>query len=65
MNKEFANFADVLESARKRLRQADEELNTLIGTRTNAINRKLRDVTVLDNAVEAREILEIETANEL
>ena len=63
--KEFANFADVLESARKRLRQADEELNTLIGTRTNAINRKLRDVTVLDNAVEAREILEIETANEL
>ena len=65
MNTEFANFADVLESARKRLRQADEELNTLIGTRTNAINRKLRDVTVLDNAVEAREILEIETANEL
>ena len=63
--KEFANFADVLESARKRLRQADEELNTLIGTRTNAINRKLRDVTVLDNAVEAREILEIETADEL
>ena len=58
--KEFANFAKVLESARERLRQADDDLNKLIGTRTNAINRKLRDVTVLDDMVEAKEILEID-----
>jgi DNA recombination protein RmuC len=44
---EFEKFETVLNNARKRMRQADDDLEKLIGTRTNAINRKLRGVTVL------------------
>ncbi len=43
---EFANFENVLESARNRLRMADKDLETLIGTRTNAINRTLKNVGI-------------------
>lgn len=48
VKKEFVNFADVLTKARDRIRQADQELEKLETTRTNAINRKLRDVMLLD-----------------
>ncbi|HWQ50723.1 MAG TPA: DNA recombination protein RmuC [Terriglobales bacterium] len=41
---EFDNFYKVLESARSRLRQADDDLDKLVGTRTRAINRELRRV---------------------
>lgn len=44
---EFGNFERVLENARKRIGQADADLDKLIGTRTKAINRKLRDVSSL------------------
>lgn len=43
---EFANFENVLETARNRLRMADKDLETLIGTRTNAINRTLKNVGI-------------------
>ncbi len=43
---EFSNFETVLESARNRLRMADKDLETLIGTRTNAINRTLKNVGI-------------------
>ena len=43
---EFANFETVLESARNRLRMADKDLENLIGTRTNAINRTLKNVGI-------------------
>ena len=46
--KEFANFEKVLLAARNRLRQADEELDRLIGTRTRAINRQLKEVAEPD-----------------
>lgn len=46
--KEFENFEKGLNDTRNRLRQADEELEKLIGTRTNAINRKLKNITVTD-----------------
>lgn len=49
VKKEFANFDNVLSKARDRIRQTDEELDKLIGTRTKAINRKLRDVMLLDD----------------
>jgi DNA recombination protein RmuC len=45
--KEFSAFEDVLNKTRERLRQADDELDKLIGTRTRAINRRLKDVAVL------------------
>ena len=48
VKKEFANFADVLDKARDKIRLADQELEKLETTRTNAINRKLRDVMILD-----------------
>lgn len=45
---EFDKFADVLEKSQTHLRQTQQDLDALIGTRTNAILRKLRDVQVLD-----------------
>lgn len=44
---EFANFGSVLDSARKKLDQANKDLDTLVGTRTRAIQRKLQTVTAL------------------
>lgn len=58
--KEFANFEKVLDSARNRLKQADDELEKLIGTRTRAINRKLSTVSALDSPEEAEKLLGIE-----
>lgn len=45
---EFSTFGKTLEQTRLRLRQADEELDKLVGTRTRAIERKLRSVEALD-----------------
>jgi len=53
--KEFGNFETVLNNTRNRLRQADEELDKLIGTRTRAINRKLQNVSSLDTEVSSIE----------
>ena len=47
---EFANFSGVLDSTRKRLRQADEDLDKLGGARTRAIENKLRSVEALSHA---------------
>lgn len=47
--KEFSNFEAVLEKVRNKLRLADDELDKLIGTRTKAINRELKNVTLPDN----------------
>ena len=45
---EFEKFGDVLESSQHKLRQVNDELDTLIGTRTRAITRKLKDVERLE-----------------
>ncbi|MDO4835474.1 MAG: DNA recombination protein RmuC [Clostridia bacterium] len=45
---EFEKFGEVLERSQQRLQQVNTELDTLIGTRTRAINRKLKDVERLD-----------------
>lgn len=57
---EFATFSKVLKATRDRLRQADDELEKLIGTRTNQINRKLKSVSVLENSEEAAKLLDDE-----
>ncbi|MDR3224874.1 MAG: DNA recombination protein RmuC, partial [Clostridiales Family XIII bacterium] len=54
---EFEKFGGVLEKARTKLQQADTELDSLIGTRTNAINRKLRNVTALKEPDETEKAL--------
>ncbi|MEG1560246.1 MAG: DNA recombination protein RmuC [Clostridia bacterium] len=41
---EFASFASVLENTQKRLTQANDELDKLVGVRTRQIQRKLKDV---------------------
>lgn len=45
---EFEKFGEVLERSQQRLQQVNTELDTLIGTRTRAITRKLKDVERLD-----------------
>ncbi|MCL1863692.1 MAG: DNA recombination protein RmuC [Defluviitaleaceae bacterium] len=44
VKKEFEKFEDVLQKAHQRITQAGSELENLRGTRTNAINRSLREV---------------------
>ncbi len=44
---EFTKFEDVLKMAQKRLEQANNELDQLVGTRTRVIQRKLKDVQSL------------------
>ena len=41
---EFDKFAKVLENTQTRLAQANKELDTLVGVRTRAIQRKLSQV---------------------
>lgn len=47
---EFGKFEDVLIKMQRHLEQTSGDLNTLIGTRTRAIQRKLRGVQELDSA---------------
>jgi len=44
---EFKNFETVLQKAQEKIRQADLEIDKLVGTRTKQIQRKLRDVEEL------------------
>jgi len=45
---EFGKFNDALAKAQERINQAGSELDKLITTRTNAMNRKLRSVDKLE-----------------
>ena len=45
---EFNTFAEVLKKAQDKIKQADSEIENLVGTRTRQIQRKLKDVTELD-----------------
>ena len=58
---EFEKFDKGLAKLQERLRQSDRELDDLIGTRTRAINRKLRSVQSLDEA-SAATLLELDAA---
>ena len=48
--KEFESFENVLDAVRKRLRQADDDLDKLVVVLSSAINRRLLSVEVLDEA---------------
>ena len=54
---EFNIFENVFKSAKKRIEQLDEDMDKLIGTRTRAIQRKLRNVQSMD-AIESKQIIE-------
>lgn len=57
---EFDKFSEGLRRMQQHLRQTDEDLDKLIGTRTRAINRKLRQVQQLEEP-QAAALLELET----
>lgn len=56
---EFDKFADILALTQQRIDQANRELDKLVGVRTRAIQRKLRNVEKLDVA-SAQDIIETE-----
>ncbi|WP_041140105.1 DNA recombination protein RmuC [Beduini massiliensis] len=56
---EFDKFADILSLTQQRIDQANRELDKLVGVRTRAIQRKLRNVEKLDTAL-AQDIIETE-----
>ena len=56
---EFDTFEKAFSQAKKRIKQLDDDMDKLIGTRTRAIQRKLRDVQTLDTD-KSEEILGIE-----
>ncbi len=47
---EFGKFEDVLKKAQQQLNQASNNIDTLVGTRTRTIQRKLREVEELPNS---------------
>lgn len=47
--KEFENFGDALSKTKKHLGQIDKDLDDLIGTRTNAINKALSNIIIDDS----------------
>ena len=62
---EFLKFGDVLSKTQDRMRQASEELDKLVGTRTNMINRKLRDVSEFSSMEKNEKIIEKSVDNTL
>lgn len=57
VKKEFGKFGDVLEKAQKKITEANQELDALVGTRTRMMLSKLRKVETLPEAG-ATELLE-------
>jgi DNA recombination protein RmuC len=53
---EFETFEDVLNNTQRHLKQVDDDLEKLIGVRTRQINRRLRDVEVLDAPADTQEL---------
>lgn len=56
---EFENFAGVLAKAQKKVNEASNELDKLVGVRTRQIQKHLKNIETLDSTI-ANEILEIE-----
>ena len=56
---EFEKFADTLQKTQKKVGEASNELDKLVGTRTRMIQSKLKDIETLDNE-ESKVVLGIE-----
>ena len=50
---EFGKFGDVLVKAQKKIQEASSEIDTLVTTRTNSINRQLRNVQEMPGELKA------------
>lgn len=60
---EFENFEGVLRKAQKKIGEANEEIENLVGTRTRQINRKLKNVTEIKYD-KSSELLELNNKND-
>ncbi len=47
---EFGKFEGSLKKVQERLQQSEKEISNLITTRTNVMNRKLRNINEIDNS---------------
>ena len=56
---EFGKFEEALNNTQKKLQSVEKELDTLVGTRTRAINRKLKNVETIDS-YESRRLIDSE-----
>ena len=56
---EFSKFAETLQKAQKKVDEASNELDNLVGTRTRMIQSKLKTIEYLDNE-ESKELIEQE-----
>ncbi len=54
---EFAKFGELITRAQKKIHEAHTDLDTLVGTRTRVIQRKLKDVEILTEE-EGRKLLD-------
>lgn len=55
---EFGKFGAVLTATQNRLEQANNELDKLVGVRTRAIERKLKNIETMENPAEAEILLD-------
>ena len=55
---EFDKFANILTSTQNKLNQANKQLDELIGSRTRAIQRKLKDVQKIEGSFFSEEELD-------
>lgn len=60
---EFDTFSTILEKTKTKLENANKDLDTLVGVRTRAINRKLKEVSTLDSK-EAHKLIGVEDFEE-
>lgn len=56
VKKEFESFGDILEKAQSRMNMVSKDLEMLIGTRTRAIQRKLRGVETFPSEEETKKM---------
>lgn len=59
---EFATYQKLLQRAQKQLGTASKTIDSLAGTRSRAMERKLRDITMLDSLEAADAVLGIDAA---
>ncbi|MBT3174471.1 MAG: DNA recombination protein RmuC [Lentimicrobiaceae bacterium] len=62
---EFNKFSDHLAKVHKQINTASGSLDTLINTRTNAMERKLKSVESMDNSIEPPESFELPLSSDI
>lgn len=55
VKKEFSTFGGVLEKAQKKINEANNEIENLVGTRTRMMQSKLRNVEQLELNADSQE----------